>query len=98
MKDYGTGPGGNAGGLQRWIEDGIPPGSFLTAVLENDLKHACEQADIENRYLLFDIVSWLYNESPGGCWGSPEQVEAWRAAGGLAGIEAKAKAAEEGKP
>ena len=59
-------------GVQRYLEHGIRPGDFLTAVLCNDLKEACGRADFTNRYLLFDIVNWLYNEAPLGSWGSPE--------------------------
>lgn len=71
------------GGLRRYIEDGIPPGSFLTAVLSNDLRGACERADDENRHCLFDYVSFLYNHAPTGSWGSKENFGAWCDLGGL---------------
>ena len=54
-------------GLKRWIDHGIKPGSFMLAVLTNDLRGAIERADDEN----------LYNEAPGGCWGSVEKVADW---------------------
>jgi hypothetical protein len=63
--------------MKRYIEHGIEPGSFLMSVLRNDLKSACECADNQNRYLLFEYVSWLYNYAPQGCWGSREAVEEW---------------------
>jgi hypothetical protein len=66
-----------AGGLQRWIERGIPPGSFLTAVLENNLSEAVGRADAENLANLPAYVGYLYNEAPGACWGSPQKVRAW---------------------
>ena len=28
------------GGIERYVMNGVPPGSFLTAVLSNDLKEA----------------------------------------------------------
>ncbi|MBS7703265.1 hypothetical protein [Chelatococcus asaccharovorans] len=73
--------------LRRYIEHGIQPGGFLTAVLSNDLREACARADAMNRHLLFDYVQFLYNEAPGGCWGSPEVVDAWISHGGLTGLQ-----------
>jgi hypothetical protein len=74
-------PEGLRGGMNRYIEHRVPPGNFLTAVLSNDLRRACERADDVNRHLLFEIVGWLYNEAPSPCWGSPEKVAAWLAEG-----------------
>ncbi|WP_310473844.1 hypothetical protein [Sandarakinorhabdus sp.] len=70
-------PLGLHGGLIRWIIKGIPPGSFLLAVLTNDLREACGRADDFNRTRLFDLVRFLYNHAPRGCWGSQHAVEAW---------------------
>lgn len=67
----------NLGGLIRYIEHRIEPGSFLHSVLENDLKEACARADSINRRKLFEYVEWLYNEAPHECWGSPEKVSKW---------------------
>lgn len=66
-------------GMKLYLERGIEPGSFLEAVLSNDLRAACECADHINQRRLFDIVSWLYNEAPAGSWGSPENFNHWRA-------------------
>lgn len=63
--------------MQRYIESRIPPGGFLTAVLSNDLAEAFARADHINRMRLHDIVSFLYNEAPSTCWGSPERVKRW---------------------
>jgi hypothetical protein len=63
--------------LDRYVLNHIPTGGFLEAVLSNDLKEACARADSQNRYLLFEIVSYLYNEVPSACWGSPEKVQKW---------------------
>jgi hypothetical protein len=55
------------------------PGSFLLAVLRNDLKDAVGRADeISSRHFA-EILGFLYNYAPGPCWGSPEHVEAWLA-------------------
>ena len=60
-----------------YIIDGIEPGGFLMAVLENDLKESFGRADLENRAHLFEIVSYCYNMVPSTCWGSPEIVKKW---------------------
>jgi len=61
----------------RYVDHHIKPGSFLTACLQNDLREAFGQADIHSRYMLFDIVSYMYNEIPCQCWGSKEAVTEW---------------------
>ena len=63
--------------LERYVEHRIAPGGFLLAVLSNNLREACGRADSENRYALFDIVGYIYNELPATCWGSPERVREW---------------------
>jgi hypothetical protein len=63
--------------LSRYINDKIPTGGFLEAVLSNDLKEACGRADENNQRVLPEIVAFLYNEAPGTCWGSPERVKQW---------------------
>lgn len=64
-------------GIDRYVEDRCPPGSFLTAVLSNDLKESFGRADEENIRDMFEIVSYCYNEIPFDCWGSPERVKHW---------------------
>ena len=65
------------GGIDRYINEHIEPGGFLMAVLENNLREAFARADMSNREAMFDIVSYLYNEAPAACWGSPEKVHTW---------------------
>lgn len=65
------------GGMRRYMEQRIPPGHFLTAVLSNDLMEACRRADDVNRYRLFDYCSWLYSYAPVGSFGSAENVRHW---------------------
>jgi hypothetical protein len=64
-------------GLQRWVEKGIYPGSFLTAVLENNLFDAVGRADATNINLIKEWVVFIYNELPSGCYGSRETMEHW---------------------
>lgn len=73
------------GGLVRYIVHGIPPGSFLTAVLSNDLMEALGRADDVNRYCLHRYGQFLYSVAPSGCFRSPEAFDAWVAKGGLSG-------------
>ena len=73
--------------IDRYAKDGVPTGGFLRAVLSNDLKMAFAKADIENQMDMKEIVAYCYNEIPGNCWGSPENVKEW--------IENKAKEREE---
>jgi len=63
--------------LYRYIDEGIPTGDFLRAVLENNLIESLGRADEGNRIALFDITSFLYNVAPAPCWGSPEKVKKW---------------------
>lgn len=79
-------------GLRRYIVNGVPPGHFLTAVICNDLRGACERADDENRRLMFDYVRALYNGAPAQSWGSKAAFEAWCLVGGQLGVEAKVAA------
>jgi hypothetical protein len=65
------------GGIERYINQGIKPGSFLTAVICNDLKGAVMRADDENLPNLVAFVAYFYNEAPAPCWGSPEAMKAW---------------------
>lgn len=65
--------------LDAYAKDGRPTGSFLEAVLANDLKEAFGRADNFNRWFMFPIVKYVYNEMPSICQGSYENVRAWLA-------------------
>ncbi len=65
------------GAIMRWIDHGIPPGSFMHAVLTNNLKETLARADSINREQLHGLVSWFYNEAPSNCWGSEDKVSKW---------------------
>ena len=68
------------GPVKLYILKGFPPGSFLTAVLCNDLREAFACADDENAAAMRDWVRFFYNCAPAGCWGSPDRFQAWMAA------------------
>lgn len=66
-------------GLQRYFDQGVPPGDFLMAVLENNLMEATGRADDENLANLPAYAAYLYNDAPAAAHGSPEKVRAWLA-------------------
>lgn len=74
-------------GLLRYVEQGIAPGSFLEAVLCNNLKEAVSSADHINIKCLPDWITFLHNYVPASCWGSIENYEAWVKTGGIYGRE-----------
>lgn len=78
-------------GVSRYLEHGLPPGHFLTAVLSNDLRGCIERADDENMWLLPNYVKFLYNGVPGGAWGSSHRFDVWIESGGFLGQQAKAE-------
>ena len=63
-------------GMRRYIEEGILPGSFLTAVLSNALHASVVQCSgpMED---LKTVMMWIYNEAPNRCWGSVQKVKEW---------------------
>lgn len=70
-------PEGLQGAMLRYIEERIPPGGFLRAVLSNDLLDAVCRADWLNKPSLVKIVEWVRDYAPHNCWGSPEAYERW---------------------
>lgn len=63
--------------IRKYVETGQRPGSFLTAVICNDLRTAVAQADDHNIVNLRAYLAYLHNEAPGDCWGSRENMLAW---------------------
>ena len=69
--------------LNNFIMDGCPHGgSFISSVLENDLKGCVSNGDDSNLEMLTVIVKYLCNRAPMGCWGTKEKVAEWVASGG----------------
>ena len=63
--------------IYNYVELGIPPGGFLTAVLSNDLMGALGKADDQN---MVSLPAWgrlLYNHIPGAAYGSVKAVNDW---------------------
>ena len=52
--DYSTLPVSAQDTMRRYLESGCPTGSFLQALLSNDLMDTYAKADNENRFLIFD--------------------------------------------
>lgn len=65
-------------GIDAWVESGRPTGSFLRAVLENDLLEAVNRADEISFANLRYIVGYLWSKCPCECWGSKKAVKEWR--------------------
>jgi hypothetical protein len=63
--------------IDDYVQHGYPPGGFVTAVLENNLKEAFARADNNNAIDMHEIVAYCYNHIPSSAWGSPEKVSAW---------------------
>lgn len=62
------------GAFERYLNHGIMPGSFLTAVLENNLADAFGRADMANSANLKNIIGYVYNHLPSNAWGSEKTV------------------------
>ncbi len=74
-------------GLARHILIGQTTGSFLTALLSNDLADTVGRADPESLAALRELVRFVLNSTPPLCHGSRAAVKAWRSDGGLLSIE-----------
>ena len=63
--------------IDMYLNNYLPPGDFLTAVICNDLKGAVGRADDFNIRNIPAIVAYFYNEAPSISWGSKEKMKAW---------------------
>lgn len=77
--DYSLLPERLRGGMKRYVEHGIEPGSFLVAALENKLVESFACADETSSANMFRVANFLYNEMPRQAWGSREAVKQWLA-------------------
>lgn len=73
------------GVVKRYVLRGIPPGSGMRYLLENNFMRAHGHLDQDNRDALSGWCMFLYNYVPGSCHGSPEKVQAWIDCGGALG-------------
>ena len=76
MNEYGI-PEYMQGAIISYYENGIPPGNFLGAVIDNDLKEAIGRADDVNVNCLKAYVMWFHNQAPSGSWGHAGAVKDW---------------------
>lgn len=63
--------------MELYLMHGIHPGSFLMAVLRNDLADAALRADHTNSPILGNIVRWVLYNAPVDSWGDDRRVNAW---------------------
>jgi len=70
-------PGYMVAGVYKYLEHRIAPGSFLSAVIKNDLVGAISRADDQNRNAIRYWAGLLYNEFPQDAWGSEEKFQKW---------------------
>ena len=66
-----------AGALYRYVEHGIRGGSFLDAILCNNLSEAMGRADAENSRCLKEWAMVMVWGVPRSCQGSLEIVKEW---------------------
>ena len=72
-------------GIVRYVERGVPPGHFLTAIFSNDLMEACARGDTENLKLIHCYAKLLWNQCPSDGFGSKDLVREWIKRGGIEG-------------
>jgi hypothetical protein len=63
--------------LYNYFVHGLEPGSFMMAVLSNDLYDAAGRADFVNINLLGEYAKWLVNNAPYGSYGDRDTVRGW---------------------
>jgi len=67
------------GAIERYVLKGIPPGSFLEALLSNNFMEAVGRADSDNLHALVGWAKFFYNHMPASSYGSPQNVTSWYA-------------------
>ena len=68
--EYEIIPSTTQASITRYVELGVKPGGFLTAVLSNDLYNATGRADEQNLAALPAIVRWFANHCPEELYGA----------------------------
>ena len=71
--------------VYRYLDRGIPMGSFGTALMSNLLVESFGRADEDNLLAMQAWACWLYWHCPAGARGSAGKVRDWCPAGGLSG-------------
>ncbi len=86
-QNWGSLPQSLRHGFALWYLFGAPAGSFLQAVIENDLTETFGAADVKNLNRLHTIVAWFYNHADTGC--IKGNAPAWAESGGYIGQQEK---------
>ena len=63
--------------IDEYVNNYMPPGDFVRAVLSNNLMEAFMRADDINMHCMKDIMKYVYNDIPSTCHGSAEIVDLW---------------------
>jgi len=63
--------------VYQYVVDGRPPGTFLEAVITNNLRHALTCADDRNLKVLPVWVRFFYNCVPAACVGDAHDMTNW---------------------
>ena len=63
--------------IDRYVDHGINPGGFLTAVICNDLAGAFQAADHINKPIIEEYMWYFWNDTPSPCWGSEAKMRVW---------------------
>ncbi len=80
-------PVGTASQIVDYVAHGVPLGSFLKAVMLNDLVESYKFADVINTAHMREIVRFLYQYCPMSCHGSQDIYYQWIDQGGIEGNE-----------
>lgn len=64
-------------GIENYLEHGVMPGGFLTALLSNELMESFARADENNIRAMSQWVMFVFSEIPMNARGSLEQMESW---------------------
>ena len=63
--------------ITAYVNDGVPQGSFLTALICNDLKGVFAYADDENYENLPAFIMYFHWVVPANIWGNKDKMQAW---------------------
>ena len=75
--NYSTAPNQSmVAGIKRYVDKGIMPGHFLTALFSDKLTDTFARADGTNTPLIKEWVRWVYNEMPSDLVGSLDRMAA----------------------
>jgi hypothetical protein len=78
MPDYSKAPNQDmVHSILRYVEHGITPGHFLTALFSDELANTFARADETNTPLIREWVLWVHDEMPGDTVGSRAKMKSY---------------------